>query len=50
VSDGGDEAHLYNREGAWQFYFDEEVTGWDQEGWAKAMIGRWPHIRVEVVE
>jgi hypothetical protein len=50
MSERSDEVHLYNREGARQFYFDEEVIGWDQEGWAKAMIERWPHIRVEVVE
>lgn len=40
--------HLYDRNGVRQFYFDEEVIGWDQEGWAKAMAERWPHIRVEV--
>jgi hypothetical protein len=50
VSERSDEVHLYDREGTRQFYFDEEVISWDQEGWAKAMTKRWPHIRVEVVE
>lgn len=47
-SDSSDEVHLYNRDGMRQFYFDEEVIGWDKEGWATAMRERWPHIRVEI--
>jgi hypothetical protein len=50
MSDGSDEVHLYDRAGARQYYFDEEVIGWDQERWAKAMTEHWPHIRVEIVE
>lgn len=47
--DSANAIHLYDRQGVRQFYFDEEVIGWDQEGWAKAMAERWPHIRVEVM-
>lgn len=43
------ELHLYNREGERQFYFDEEVIGWDPERWADEMRKRWPHIAVEVI-
>jgi hypothetical protein len=50
VSDRSDEVHLYDRDGVRQFHFDKEVIGWDQEGWAKAMTERWPHIKVEIVE
>ena len=50
ISEAQDEVHLYDRDGARQFYFDEEVIPWDHERWAKAMIERWPHITLEVVE
>ena len=48
--EGGDELHLYNREGVRQFYFDEEVIGWDAQRWGEAMRERWPHITVEVLD
>lgn len=47
-SESKNEVHLYNRAGERQFYFDEEVIGWDPERWAEAMRKRWPHIAVEV--
>jgi hypothetical protein len=50
VSERSDEVHLYDLNGERQFCFDEEVIGWDQEGWAKAMAERWPHIVVEMVD
>lgn len=48
-SEGSDEVHLYDRNGERQFYFDEEVIPTDQEGWAKILTEKWPHIRVEIV-
>ena len=49
-SEGSNEVHLYDINGERQFFFDEEVVPWDQQGWAKAMTLRWPHIRIELVE
>lgn len=49
-SESKNEVHLYNREGERQFYFDEEVIGWDPERWGEAMRERWPHIAVEVAD
>lgn len=49
-SDSADEVHLYNMAGERLHYFDEEVIGWDKEGWAKAMADRCPHIAIEVAE
>lgn len=46
--EGSDQVHLYNLAGERQFYFDEEVIGWDPERWAAAMHERWPHIVVDV--
>ena len=48
-SEGSDEVHLYDRNGVRQFYFDEEVRPCDQEGWVKALIEQWPHIRLDIV-
>lgn len=49
-SEGKDEVHVYNLAGERQFYFDEEVIGWDPERWGEAMRERWPHIAVEVTD
>jgi hypothetical protein len=46
--EGKNQVHLYNREGERQFYFDEEVIGWDAEAWSEAMRKRWPHINVDL--
>lgn len=46
--EGKNQVHLYNREGARQFYFDEEVIGWDTERWSEVMRDRWPHIAVDL--
>ena len=47
-SESKNEIHIYNSAGARQFYFDEEVIGWDPERWGEVMRERWPHIAVEV--
>jgi hypothetical protein len=44
-----DEVHIYDRAGTRQFYFDEEVIAGNLLRWADAMIARWPHIRLEVL-
>ena len=49
-SEGKNEVHLYNRGGERQFYFDEEVIGWDTERWSETMRERWPHIKVDLRE
>ena len=46
--ESSDGIHLYNHAGERQFYFDDEVIGWNQEGWAKAMTDRWPQIKMEI--
>jgi hypothetical protein len=48
--ESADEVHLYNRGGERQFYFDDEVIGWDKIGWAEAMRERFPHTIVEVLD
>ncbi len=46
--DNADQVHLYDRAGERQFYFDEEVIGWDAEAWAEALAERSPGIVIEV--
>jgi hypothetical protein len=36
-----DEFHLGDRDGIWEFHFDEEAVSWDHEGWANAMAESW---------
>lgn len=46
-SEGADDVHLYDREGARQFYFDGEVIPSPYEKWAEALIAQYPHIVFE---
>lgn len=49
--ESADDIQLYDRALTRQLYFDEEVIGLGQgQRWADAMIARWPHIRVEVLD
>lgn len=47
-SDSADAVHLYDREGARLFWFDEEVIPWPCDRWAAKLAAAWPHIVVEV--
>ena len=47
-SDGPDAISLYDQDGQRQFWFDAEVLPWPQDRWAKALVARHPHIRLEI--
>lgn len=49
MDEASDQIHLYDQNEDRLFYFDEEVVPSDLEGWAAAMVERWPHIRIETL-
>ena len=47
-SDGADAISLYDLEGQRQFWFDAEVLPWPEDRWARALVSRHPHIRLDI--
>jgi hypothetical protein len=47
-SDGAAEISLQDLDGQRQPWFDTEVLPLNVEGWARALVARYPHIRLEI--